>query len=145
MAEPKFNVIAYNYFQMADVRTNFIIILCLSTTQSIVEIYEAHIGAGAWPILAGLVDNRCIVAPTHTLTQTQTHMHAHAHTHARAHTHTRTHIHTQISIHTHTVHVQIFDGRNFHCFVGNLSSIKIKSSKFLKQSQCIWSSRVDNK
>ena len=133
MAEPKFNVIAYNYFQMADVRTNFII--CLSTTQSIVEIYEAHIGAGAWPILAGLVDNRCIVAPTHTLTQTQTHM--------RAHTHTRTH--TQISIHTHTVHVQIFEGRNFHCFVGNLSSIKIKYSKFLKQSQCIWSSRVDNK
>ena len=85
MAEPKFNVIAYNYFQMADVRTNFII--CLSTTRSIVEIYEAHIGAGAWPILAGLVDNRCIVAPTHTLTQTHTHARTHTHTHAHTYTH----------------------------------------------------------
>ena len=30
-------------------------------------------------------------------------------------------------------------------FAGDLSSMKIKSSKNFKQSQCIWSSRVDNK
>ena len=30
------------------------------------------------------------------------------------------------------VYVQIFVGHNFHCFHGNLSSTKIKSSNFLK-------------
>ena len=30
-------------------------------------------------------------------------------------------------------------------FAGNLLSSKIKSSKLLKQSPCIWSTKVDNK
>ena len=34
---------------------------------------------------------------------------------------------------------------SFAVFAGNLLSMKIKSLNFFKQSQCIWSPRVDSK